>query len=464
MARPAQITRSSLTPLLQSRAPISATELATLLRTNRTTIVRHLPDFGDELVTLGATRSTRYLLRRQIRQIGNRWPVYRLDEQGRASQWAELEAMHDRLWRVSWAGNPPGWAAHFTEENGLWSGFPFFLSDSRPQGFLGRIISRELSRSLQLPENPAQWSDEDTLIYLQAAGEDLPGNLVLGDECLRRALARSADLPTGISIGSEEREASYPSQAQAIARNPPRSSAGGEQPKFLATLRTPGGGFQPVLVKFSAPMNQPTGRRWADLLLCEYHAHRILAGVGLAAPGARLMDFEDRRFLEVPRFDRSAAGGRLGTVSLQALAAAAGLATIREWTEATSWLARESWITAETAIIIHRLSAFGELIGNSDMHSGNLSFFLDDALPFRITPSYDMLPMHWSPGPQGEFTALPFAPLPPLPAMQPAWHEAAGWAEEFWEQVSADPLLSPDFAVEARQALEIVRRLRQHVG
>lgn len=91
MARPATINRENLAPLIRARGPVSATELAALLRVNRTTIARALPDFGDELVTLGATRSTRYLLRRGIRNIGQRWPVYRLDAEGRAGEWAELD-------------------------------------------------------------------------------------------------------------------------------------------------------------------------------------------------------------------------------------------------------------------------------------------------------------------------------------------------------------------------------------
>ena len=107
MARPAQITRENLAPLIRARGPVSATELAGLLRVNRTTIARTLPDFGSELVTLGATRSTRYLLRRAIRNIGNCWPIYRVAADGRANEWAELEALHDRLWRVNWAGTPP---------------------------------------------------------------------------------------------------------------------------------------------------------------------------------------------------------------------------------------------------------------------------------------------------------------------------------------------------------------------
>ena len=464
MARLPQITRENLAPLIRARGPVSATELAGLLRVNRTTIARTLPDFGDELVTLGATRSTRYLLRREIRNIGSRWPLYRLDTDGRAGEWAELEAMHDRLWRVNWAVTPPEWAGLFMAENGLWSGFPFFLSDARPQGFLGRAIASRISRTLQLPDDPRSWSDEDVLVYHQAAGEDLPGNLVVGDDCLRRALARSADLPGGNGISEADRESFYPQQAMDTARNLPGSSAGGEQPKFLTTLRDEAGGFHPVLVKFSAPMDQATGQRWADLLLCEFHAHQVLADAGLANPGARLLDAGGRRFLEIPRFDHIGPGGRRGVVSLEALATSLIGSLSRNWIDATSELHRREMIDDESFSIIQRLHAFGELIGNTDMHFGNLAFFLDDALPFRVTPAYDMLPMLWAPGNQGELIERQFSPAPPLPAMTEPWRAASILAGNFWDRVAGDLRVSPGFRSVVGAARDVVGNLRRHVG
>jgi hypothetical protein len=462
MARPPQITRESLAPLIRARGPVSATELASALRVNRTTIARTLPDFGDELVTLGATRSTRYLLRRGIRNIGSRWPVYRIGEDGRAREWAELEALHERGWRVGWADGPPEWTGHFTLGNGLWSGFPFFLGDLRPQGFLGRAIASRMLRLLLLPDDPRQWIDDDILIYLQAAGEDLPGNVVVGDDCLRRALARSADLPTGNAVAESERAAFYAAQAVEVAQNLPGSSAGGEQPKFLTTL-SQADGYRPVLVKFTAPLAQETARRWADLLACEFHAHEVLAGAGLSRAGARLLDAGGRGFLEVPRFDRQGASGRTGVVSLEALAAASvGLA--RDWSTASAELLRIGLIDTDSLAVIHRLQAFGELIGNTDMHAGNLAFHLGDALPLRVAPSYDMLPMLWAPGPQGEIVDRGFNPVPPLPSLAEPWRDAARLAEDFWRRVLDGGRVSDAFATMAAKSLEVVRRLRRHVG
>ncbi len=465
MARPAQITREILTPLIRSRGPVSATELAATLGVNRTTIARTLPDFGDDLVTLGATRSTRYSLRRQIWTVGNRWPVYSMDESGQARHWAVLEALYDRSWRVLWAATPPEWAEQFYDREGLWVGFPFFLGDARPQGFLGRAIAMRISRSIPVPDDPRRWSDDDTLIYLQAASEDLPGSQVVGDDCLRRALARSVFPEAGNEIAETEREIRYPEFAQSAASALPGTSAGGEQPKFLTTLRDAAGNYQPVLVKFSPPLDQATGQRWADLLLCEYHAHEVLAENGLASPGAHIIDSAGRRFLEVPRFDRVGAGGRRGVVSLEALhgAAVASVAR-RDWPTAALELQQQGLIDAEAVATIRRLHAFGELIGNTDMHFANLAFWLDDTLPFRVAPAYDMLPMLWAPGLQGEITERTFSPAPPLPAAREQWQEAMEWALVFWQRVAADSRLSAAFVEFANAAQATLHRLRSHTG
>ncbi len=460
MARPTPITRDNLAPLIRARGPVSATELAAVLRVNRTTIVRALADFGDELVRMGATRSTRYALRRLVGNAGSRWPIYAVDESGRARLWAELEALHERHWRIRWVGTPPAWADRFANREGLWEGFPFFLSDARPQGFLGRAIAMQISRSLPVPEDPRRWGDDDTLVYLHAASEDLPGSQVVGDDCLRRALARSVFPEVADWIDAAERATRYPEMARLAASALPGTSAGGEQPKFLTSVRHGPENFQPVLVKFSPPMDQGAGQRWADLLLCEFHAHEVLAEIGLAAAGTCVIDAAGRRFLEVPRFDRMGAGGRRGVVSLESLhAAAVGHGARRDWPTAALELQQEGLVDAEAVAMIRRLHAFGELIGNTDMHFGNLSFWLEDTLPFQVTPAYDMLPMLWAPGLQGEIVNRTFSPAPPVPAAQTQWREAMDWAAVFWQRVAADARLSVDFMNFANAARETLRRL-----
>ena len=102
---------------------------------------------------------------------------------------------------------------------------------------------------------------------------------------------------------------------------------------------------------------------------------------------------------------------------LEALHGAA-VATVarRDWPTAALELQQQGLIDAAALATIRRLHAFGELIGNSDMHFGNLAFWLDDTLPFRVAPAYDMLPMLWALGLQGEIAELTFSPAPPLPA------------------------------------------------
>jgi hypothetical protein len=221
--------------------------------------------------------------------------------------------------------------------------------------------------------------------------------------------------------------------------------------------------LRPVLVKFSPPLGQATGQRWADLLRCEWHALQSLALHGLAAGDAATLDAGNRRFLEIPRFDRHGAAGRRGVVSLESVHTALGGSLPRSWPRAAEDLHRGGLLDDAGLDTIRRLHAFGELIGNTDMHPGNLAFRLDDSLPLQTTPAYDMLPMLWAPGQHGEIVERPFAPAPPLPADRDAWHEAAAWAECFWERVEDDSSIGAAARRQARGCRSFVHRLRQHV-
>ncbi|MBI4625575.1 MAG: type II toxin-antitoxin system HipA family toxin YjjJ [Verrucomicrobia bacterium] len=465
MPRPAQITAADLTLRLQAGGALTAQALADALDVDRSTVARGLARLGAAVVPLGAARRTRYALRRPVRTVGDRWAISRIDDAGRAREWARLHAMHGGWW-IEWAGEPPAWAECAVDRDGFLDGLPFFLGDLWPQGFLGRILARRLADALRVPSDPRHWGDDDTLVFLQAEGDDLPGDLVVGGEPLRRVLASALAASPEMAMPETERPARYPELAvRAMASERPGSSVGGEQPKFLAMVRRDDGAVQPVLVKFSPPMETPVGRAWADLLAAESHALAVLAEHGLATPGATTLDAGGRRFLEVIRHDRVGAHGRRGVVSLAALHASLAGGAANDWPAAAEALVHAGLIDQNGLAVVQRLHGFGELIGNSDMHFGNLSFWLDDALPFRPAPAYDMLPMAWAPERYGEVAGPAqrvFAPRPPLPAGLAVWREAAAWASEFWRRVGEDAAVSRFSAARAREAGAIVARMREH--
>ncbi len=510
MPSPRKVDPAALTLRLQAQGPQTAQALAAAAAADRSRISRALTALGPAIVRLGTTRGATYALRRSIRALGDTFPIRRIDADGRPQDWAEITALHGG-WRLTWtdAANPPAWADQLLGLGGFSEGFPFFLSEVRPQGFLGRAIARALPPALGLDPDPRNWpTDDDTLVYLASEGDDLSGDLIVGDIPLRRfqerLLAPPAPLP------ESARATRYPElAATAASSGVAGSSVEGEQPKFLVTLApvervdpnalyASAGGTgvppvidgeaspraapsasspsdsdsgsvlpaprpplpTPVLVKFTDLLSTPTGRRWGDLYIAEAIAQALLHAHGEAHAAPRLVHAGDRIFLETPRYDRVGAHGRRGVVSLRALHDAFDGPDSNQWPAVAAHLHARGLIDAPALRSTRLRHAFGRLIGNSDMHFGNLAFWFDDALPFRLAPAYDMLPMQWAPT-VGNATPSPdFAPPLPLPADREIWHEAAALAAEFWRLVAANPLISPPFAAIARSAGETLAHLR----
>lgn len=110
------------------------------------------------------------------------------------------------------------------------------------------------------------------------------------------------------------------------------------------------------------------------------------------------------------------------------------------------------------------MGLFGELIGNSDMHFGNVSLELSDSVPFELVPAYDMLPMLYAPGPGGALVERDFLPPVPLPRYRQAWARAAGAALDFWSAVQADAAISDGFRRLAESNGRSVQHLVQRFG
>ena len=96
--------------------------------------------------------------------------------------------------------------------------------------------ARQLPAAFGLPQDPRNWSDDHTLIYLREWGHDLPGNLVYGYS----AMASALQAPRTAPVSADDRANRYPALADlASAGEIVGSSVEGEQPKFTAWLRSP---------------------------------------------------------------------------------------------------------------------------------------------------------------------------------------------------------------------------------
>lgn len=404
-----------------AHGPMPARQLANRLGTSQPTVSRALAALGDEIVRIGSGRSVRYALRDPGRGLED-VPVYRVTADGTLRRLGVLIPVR-----------PDGFVMRQEDGVTLYSeGLPWWLLDMRPQGFLGRAWAVRHAAALGLPPGLNEWTDTHALRALLAHGEDGIGNLLLGDRARDRFLA--APPPTPVEY------ADYPALADAAEHGDlPGSSAGGEQPKFVTF------NGRHVLVKFSSPAEHAVARRWRDLLAAEHLAAEVLRVSGVPAPHSRLIDVGGRRFLEVERFDRSGPFGRRALHSLAALETEFIGDATAAWPILTARLASQRTITPDAAQGAALLHAFGTLIGNCDMHHGNLSFVSEHGRPYALAPAYDMLPMAFAPRTGG---SLPDA-LPPArlhPAIAPdTWRRALALADAYLRVLHGDPRFSTEW-------------------
>lgn len=365
-----------------SARPLSAKQLIENIGISQPTISRALLELGDDVVRIGAARSIQYALRDTARGLPD-IAIYRVDVEGRIRQLGTLVPVR-----------PEGFVMRQEDgETPHSDGLPWWLFDMRPQGYLGRAYAARHGAELSLPARLNEWTDTHALRALLVHGHDVVGNLLLGEMARDRFLA--APIPEPLAEG--QRAVEYARLALEAARGETAgSSAGGEQPKFTAYAVTPEG-LRHVIVKFSELEEGPVSERWRDLLLAEHLALEALREAGVPAAISRVLDHGAQRFLEVERFDRVGHLGRRGVISLAALDAEFVGAGAGPWPVIARRLAGEGQIRRDSLEVVDLLWAFGTLIGNTDMHSGNLSFVSEQGRPYGIAPAYDMTPMSFAP-------------------------------------------------------------------
>ncbi len=427
--------------------PKTAKDLAALLGVSQPTISRVINELGGQVVSLGRGRATKYARPRPVRGTTSTFPVYRVDEAGNVHPLGVLRTLlGGQYW---WQPEGP------SHENRLFDYLPWFIQDLRPDGFVGRAFAHRLGAELGLPAKLNDWTDDDVLLALSRRGEDHVGNLVIGEESLDRYLRSTQRRDLGIP--ELDRQHAYADLANAaMAGDPAGSSAGGEQPKFTAVLKTDDE-CRHVLVKFSPALAGLEGQRWADLLHCEHLALEIVREAGIAAASSRILEADNRVFLEVDRFDRIGIFGRTSIFSLRSIDSEyVGLGD--DWARCASGLLRVGVITPEDARRMRWLKVFGNLIGNTDMHLGNLSFIRVQPKLYALAPVYDMLPMLYRPV-SGETPPREFAPRAQTMDVADVWPEALRHALRFWDMASVEAGVSGEFRQICRDNLVVLLNL-----
>ena len=398
-----------------NRGVLSAAIFRERLGVSPATLMRVVRQAEPEILRIGRGRVTQYGLRLAWPNLDNsRFPLFRITESGKAVSAGEL---------ITLAAHQSAWMPTGSVVDGL----PAELASARPSGFLGRHFAARYA-DLRLPLRLSDWSDHHTLLAMSRRGEDLPGNLIVGEESFARWQALP---PVSRSL------ADYPALAEATIRgHPPSSSAGGERPKFGALV-----GDHHMLVKFAGhgEIGDVVARRWSDLLILEGIALEVVASNGIPAAHTNVIEASGYWFLESERFDRLGVRGRIAVVSL----AAVHDDLSDSWARASVALRDSRRLSDEDARRLCWLDAFGALIANTDRHQYNILFFTEGS-HLQLAPAFDQVSMLYAPTGDGQVPPREFV-LPHATANTlDVWEDARDAARRFWALGSQDPRLSDD--------------------
>lgn len=350
-----------------------------------------------------------------------------------------------------------------------------------PSGFLGKRFAR-VERGLSLNADPRTWNRDDALRALTEAGDDLSGNLIVGDGSFERWRARRAresereaevarffrgevDKAAGLSRGADgtvefdaaewDEFADIDEWLRNESGDAGSSSLGGERPKI--SVRRPHGGS---LLKFtppvppprelqlrleangrSVPTESPQARRWADLLRVEAHCAQTLRANGVTAAEASIeYRLPGRVVLNVVRYDRTPHWGRRGAATLYWYAMERLGDVNLPAPRVVSALVEDGHLQPEDLLLVERVHAFSAAIGNTDAHLGNYGLVFDEEGRAALAPFFDILPMILAPAND----ELPDARLSRRPRQvidATVW----AWVNELVNRVSADDAISSAF-------------------
>ena len=416
-----------------SLGPATTITLAAATGMTRQTVNRKLRALGDSVIKFDKVRPPLYYAVKEAFESGNRIHLAAVDPHGNTNLWGILRPLIHGGFFLETTSITPN-VLKGDKGHGLYEGLPYFLDDMRPQGFIGRQIARELNAQSEIfPPDPRDWNQEQIGRYLVANGDDLPGNLKIGQTALDRVRRQP----------QKSRREDYPELAdKAVEGEVHGSSAGGEQAKFATYSRER---EAHVIVKFSPKGGGELATRWRDILATEYIASEVLHEYSIPAAELNIFEIQDRLFLESLRFDRTGEYGRLPLISMQAIDNEfSGVGS--GWLNVAKVLESRGLISWQHLFDIAVYWGFGRLIYNTDMHLGNISFLIDGP-GFSLAPIYDMCSMGFAPKSTGEIPPYTFSPPDidgPLNFLKDTVHMIKEMAEKFWSKLIKSDFISND--------------------
>lgn len=418
--------------------PIRSGALRLALRAEPRAHQRTLNALGDALHRTGRARARTVALRREVEGVRTPVDVYEMLPDGTDRRALTLHPLEPFGHYVEGHVDDVESGYHATGAEAPRVDLPWFLADLAPQGFLGRAWLRA-HPDYGYPSELADWTGDDVLRYGLHHLVGAPGAFAIGPMGRDRARAVDARAHAPLVQSAEE--------AERAERH--GSSPGGQQPKFTH-VDAEGTHW---LVKFTGPRakadrGDTVAGRWADLLVAEHLAHRVLGDAGFAASTSRIEDAGGRRFLLVKRFDRHGLDGRSGLVCIGALDHDGVGDSLRDWTLVTRRLVDEGRLAEADHLTACRLRAFGQAIANTDMHLGNLSVRLTGTRITGLAPVYDMLPMAFAPLRSG---LVPDDAPQPVVDERERFPDLIALARDYWVRVAADRRISDGFRRLAEQ-------------
>lgn len=348
-------------------------------------------------------------------------PIYCVRENGKVDRLGEWVHAERRL-----VLEQPGFPFLQRGEHRLEGELPWILWDMAPSGYLGRQFVRRLPE-LSVGRDPGRWTSVEALAALSGYGQELAGNLLVGDGSLARFRAWQFDgRDAARQLDALLSEVFAPGE---------ESSLGGERPKLLGSSYD-GSGY---LMKFSPPPTTPQGVRWSDLLRMEAHCAAVLRFFGIAAVQAKAGTTRGRTTLHVPRFDRRPNRGRVGAATLYWLAMDLLGSPTASGPEVVAALVANGQLPPDATSACDRVHAFSAAIGNTDAHLGNYGLLFDSEGRARLAPFYDILPMALAP----RHDELPDEHI--VPRTTPVDGRVQRWVERLVNHLEADSEITDGF-------------------